>query len=322
MSDFDEEDSVENDYPIISLSICTRGRPIQFESCLRSLGALKDHRKYQFELIVIENNAPDYAQAVLEKVQPPFPYLVINVPKPGLSNARNAAIAAFLPQNRAWMGYIDDDEVIDPEWLNEMCNAMKFFEGTHAFAGPTFEIFPPDTRKYFARIYTTNKFGKPTKKCGAGNILLHRSIFDEAGLGLRFDPRLNASGGEDSALFQAMLERGEPVIWVPSAICHEEVSADNAKFTQRAKILIKAGNNETNLLFDRHGWLLGLVKTLKRMLFELTRAIGSCFALLLVSLFSSVKRTKYFEKMLRSLLLFSGCVLAIYAGRSTHYLPK
>jgi glycosyltransferase involved in cell wall biosynthesis len=102
--------------PLISVVICTRDRPEQLANCLRQF----EPQEYpRFEVVVVDN-APsgDAVRAVVremrEKRPGPVTYRYVVEPRPGLSWARNAGIAAASGEIIA---FIDDDEEPDRHWL-------------------------------------------------------------------------------------------------------------------------------------------------------------------------------------------------------------
>jgi glycosyltransferase involved in cell wall biosynthesis len=99
--------------PFISVVVCTRDRPEQIKKCLNRL-AQQSYPRYE---VVVVDNAPtsDALRNVVEG-QPAdgaeFRYCV--EPRPGLSWARNAGIAAAASDIIA---FLDDDDEPDEHWL-------------------------------------------------------------------------------------------------------------------------------------------------------------------------------------------------------------
>jgi O-antigen biosynthesis protein len=98
--------------PFISVVLCTRDRPDQLETCLRSLARQEYPR---FEVVVVDN-APTNGgvRALADGVSDRAAFRCIPEPRPGLSWARNAGAAAASGEIVA---YVDDDEEPDEHWL-------------------------------------------------------------------------------------------------------------------------------------------------------------------------------------------------------------
>jgi GT2 family glycosyltransferase len=100
--------------PFISVVICTRDRAEQIKKCL---SRLTEQTYPNYEVVVVDN-APqtDALRQVVEGAQTAsgaaFRYCV--EPRPGLSWARNAGIAAARSDIIA---FLDDDDEPDPDWL-------------------------------------------------------------------------------------------------------------------------------------------------------------------------------------------------------------
>jgi polysaccharide pyruvyl transferase WcaK-like protein/GT2 family glycosyltransferase len=98
--------------PFISIVVCTRDRPDQLEGCLRSIGQ-QDYP--QFEVVVVDN-APtsDAVRTLIDGGRLGYSVRYVSEPRPGLSWARNAGVAAAKGEIIA---FLDDDEEPDRDWL-------------------------------------------------------------------------------------------------------------------------------------------------------------------------------------------------------------
>src|SRR5213078_4731473 len=98
--------------PPITAVVCTRDRPDALSRCLSSLLA----QQYPRLRVLVVDNAPVHDEATRVAG---VDYL--HAPTPGLSNARNAAVAATPGEVLAWL---DDDTVADPHWLAGIACAL------------------------------------------------------------------------------------------------------------------------------------------------------------------------------------------------------
>ncbi len=96
-----------------SIVIATRDRPEDLARCLASLAALETPRAV--EIIVVDNHpGSGLTRPVVER----FPGVVLlEEPRPGLSYARNAGIAAA---RGAVLVCTDDDVTVPPSWLEDL----------------------------------------------------------------------------------------------------------------------------------------------------------------------------------------------------------
>jgi len=101
------------DAPEVSVVVCTRDRPAQLEVCIRRL---EQQRYPRFEVVVVDNAATtDAVRTLVEsRAEGPVRFRYQAEPRPGLSWARNAGIAAATADIIA---FLDDDDEPDQHWL-------------------------------------------------------------------------------------------------------------------------------------------------------------------------------------------------------------
>lgn len=215
-----------------SVVLCTRDRPEQLATCLRSLQALVPAPK---EVLVVDN-APSSA-ATRQLVQQQFPdaqYILES--KPGLSTARNIGIQHSTGK---FIAFTDDDVRVHPQWLLRLHRAFNC-PNTLAVTGliipaileteaqVIFELeqgclsgdYQPQgfDQRFFE---TTRSHGVPVWKIGAGaNMAFRRSAFDQLGL---FDTRLGAGASgcsEDSEFWYRILAAGGECRYEPTAVVY------------------------------------------------------------------------------------------------------
>src|SRR3989440_5427999 len=117
--------------PMASVVVCTRDRPEPLIGCLESLLRI-DYPRY--ELLVVDN-APNTA-ATRNLVRDRFGDLpnvrYLLEPRQGLSRARNAALAAARGEIIA---FVDDDVVVDPDWLRSIVRGFRAIPGVACVTG-------------------------------------------------------------------------------------------------------------------------------------------------------------------------------------------
>jgi O-antigen biosynthesis protein len=104
--------SVLDAAPLISVIICTRDRASLLKACLHSL-AWQEYPRFE---IVVVDNAPisDAVRNIVKTWRGRSPLQYVLEPRPGLSWARNAGIAA---SSGEIIAFLDDDEEPDRYWL-------------------------------------------------------------------------------------------------------------------------------------------------------------------------------------------------------------
>src|SRR5437588_216282 len=138
-----------------SVIIPTYNRPDRLVRAVRSALAQRDFAG-TYEIVVVDNNsdgaaAPSIAALAAES---PVPIRYVSEPRPGISHARNTAIAAARGE---FLAFLDDDQEAEPGWLAALLAAQRRFDADVVF-GPFHPVFdvadaavPPHARAKYTR---------------------------------------------------------------------------------------------------------------------------------------------------------------------------
>jgi glycosyltransferase involved in cell wall biosynthesis len=133
--------------PELALIVCTRDRAARLGDTLAALGALRARRPW--ELVLVDNGSRDETAAVLAAFAAraarapaapgaPLAVTVVDEPRPGLTRARNAAVA----RTRApILCFTDDDCYPTPDFLDRW--AEVFDDPAVGYGGGTVELHDP-----------------------------------------------------------------------------------------------------------------------------------------------------------------------------------
>lgn len=211
---------------MIAVSVCipTFRRPAGFMRAARSVFAQDDLRGV--ELIAIDNSPEGGAIecfGALEKTAT-IPFRWAHEPRPGVANARNAALALARGEYIAWL---DDDEEAPAHWLSTLSRVRRE-TGADAVFGPVRAQAGGPHRAFFEQIYSRTgpaRSGPCANPHGIGNSLQPRRKLGQA----PFDPRANETGGEDDALFSAWANAGARFAWAAEAFVVEHVEPERTQ---------------------------------------------------------------------------------------------
>lgn len=216
----------------VSVLIPTFRRPDAFLRAARSV--LAQQNAPTFELIAIDN-APDHSARdafaqISSEAQISFRYA--HEARPGVSHARNAALALAKGELIAWL---DDDEEATPHWLASLVAARRE-TGAQSVFGPVHARAAADTPNagFFESLYTREgpaEFGLCPDYFGIGNSLQPRTMFEDA----PFDVSANESGGEDDKLFASWAEAGATFAWAPQAMVIEHLGPERLNLAHGLK---------------------------------------------------------------------------------------
>jgi GT2 family glycosyltransferase len=211
--------------PLITVAVCTRGRPDDLVRCLESLHALDDP---SYEILVIDNApTPEVDAAAVAAVGG----RCVHEPRRGLDAARNRAA---LEARGDVVAFIDDDCEADPAWLagvrrgfSDPSVACVTGRAVAASQRRRTERWFED-RFTFDRGLSRRRFVRQRRQrlpfwpgeVGSGcNMAFRRSVFARVGL---FDESLDMGtpigGGGDLDMFARILDAGEVIAYEPSAV--------------------------------------------------------------------------------------------------------
>jgi glycosyltransferase involved in cell wall biosynthesis len=212
----------------VSVAICTWNRSALLEQTLEELTNVEIPPGITWELIVVNNNCTDATDSVLARFATRLPIKRLFQPIPGLSNARNLAVANATGEYVIWT---DDDVLVARDWLVEYCRAFDRWPDAAHFGGliePWFPKPPPEWLveiwKMVAQAYAAVDLGPEPRlfapprevpfgaNMAAKTEVLRRFPYDP-NLGVRPDSR---AGGEETRVVQQMTDAGETGWWVPS----------------------------------------------------------------------------------------------------------
>lgn len=270
---------------MISVLIASIGRESLLET-LRSVAAARVPEGQSVEIVIADDSKDGKVAALLAGEAFSLQLRVIPVGAGNVAVARNAALDAAIGD---YLIFVDDDEIVEPAWLEGHVSAAEDFSADAVF-GPVFPIYPDGTPGWFVKadpLFVDSGWdddGSVIPHGRTGNTLVRRSALGD----LRFDPAFGRSGGEDYDLFRRFRDGGARMVVTSRARVHEYVPPHRARMAyvwQRARrggqiyswAQLKDGNWRVRLALIAEGAcktvLFGLVG-LVLVPFDLGRAIG------------------------------------------------
>jgi GT2 family glycosyltransferase len=215
--------------PPITVVVCTREHPDALRACLDSLTV----QEYPpFRILVVDNAPQTRATADVAAEFSTVDHLL--EPRPGLSRARNAAVAKAPGEILA---FTDDDVVADRYWLAEVARGLVEHPQADVLSGlilpaeletPAqvwFEEFAGHSLGFTPAVFSPETAHQqhplnPLPAYGAGaNMVFRPGVIESFG---GFDPALGAGtpamGAEDTYAFMKVLSGGGTLAHVPTAL--------------------------------------------------------------------------------------------------------
>jgi glycosyltransferase involved in cell wall biosynthesis len=242
---------------LITVAICTWNRAALLEQTLQQLTALEPPSGAHWELLVVNNASTDHTDDVLAGYANKLPLRRIHEQTPGLSNARNRALAET---GGEWIVWTDDDVLVHPGWLAALCSTARRQPKAAAIGGPVEPWFeqPPDSllASVFPAVAAgfcgvnhgeTERILAPGEDLYGANMAFNRHLTRD----LRFDPRLGRrgsyqGGGEDLAFVAAARLRG-PIVWSPAMRVRHYVDPRRMTAGFMRRVAIDAGEQHVQV---------------------------------------------------------------------------
>lgn len=222
----------------LDLIIPTHNRSRLLSSCLNSVEKARIPTGLTLRVFVVDNNSTDDTKEVVKTFQEhsalPIHYLFAN------RRGKSAALNDALPQTSAeLLGFIDDDEEIDPSWFEvayrEFTNdpSMEYIGGPCA---PNWEHEPPDWlpdeyRGAIAVVLRPNRVPFSSEFEGmlmGGNIVIRRATLLKV---LPYPENLGKFGkkirsGQDEVIYHRLLALGAKGMVVPDLIIYHWIPSE------------------------------------------------------------------------------------------------
>jgi glycosyltransferase involved in cell wall biosynthesis len=210
----------------VSIIVCTRNRVDSLKTTIASFNGIDVPPEWSTELIVVDNGSTDGTLDFLHGASCQLPICVLVESAPGLSRARNLALANARGRVLVWT---DDDVIVDPKWLRLMASPVIRNEAD-AVAGQIvipasllekIKDTPLQSRLGYVASTSWMDWSSPSQMVGA-NMAFGSHVLAKVP---KFDERLGAGpaslGFHEEGLFsKQLLASGFRLIGVPQAIVH------------------------------------------------------------------------------------------------------
>lgn len=231
---------------------------------ISSWGALALPDNVEVRFLIIENDdAPD-SQARVEALRPlangaALDY--VHEPELGIPFGRNRAAREAIDRGEDLLAFVDDDEVVAPDWLTEIVAAYRSSAAV-LIGGPlrvkdterTLPFWQGLMERCVRRRYLRKETraarraglsGTPGVTIVTNNWLGETAIFRDHGIW--FDEKMRFTGGTDSKLCAEVKAAGLPTAWVKTAAVYEEIPLERLSIAYQ----FKRGRDQSSTNFHR-----------------------------------------------------------------------
>jgi len=299
---------------VLSITICTYNRIEYLKKCLKSILDQTQGSEI-IEINIIDNNSTDTTKDYVTELQKQFPEVNYFVEKrQGISFARNLS---FEVCKGMFLAFVDDDAVINKNWLEALLNELKNQNEDIIYGGPiypNFESVPEDwiDKDYFIRKFkdTDGFLGTIKSKEGfsGGNMCIAKNLFLKSE---KFNTEIGMTGGnlglgEEPDFFYKLIMKNKDVKLYnicEMSITHSEASYKLEKEYLRDRIILNANQFTKRTLFHEN-FLMTTFILLSKLIIQSIKLIISFFLQIFVS--------NHKFKFLKSYWIIRGIVKAIF----------
>lgn len=226
--------------PSLTIAVCTRNRPTLLARCLAGIVHALEHASrpsFDVDVLVVDNAPSD--ELTKRQVERTTGVRYVVEPRAGLDFARNRA---WREARGDFVAYIDDDAVVDRNWIEGFLCALE----VHPDAGAVTGLVLPLALETKAQILFEKRGGwrrgflpmrhagadridDPFHPVGAGvfgagcNMVIRRDLLETlSGFDEALDTGPPLPGGGDLDIFYRVVRSGAPLVYQPTlAVFHE-----------------------------------------------------------------------------------------------------
>lgn len=285
----------------VTICACTYRRPEGLKALLEGIKkqAFAQIPPPELDIVIADNEGAQVARQVCQDFQDrsDIPLTYVHESRRGISHARNACLNQVPPESD-FLAMIDDDEIPDPDWIEQLLIA-QVATNADVVQGQVEPEFADDVSAW---IKEGGFFGWPPRglngqpsgwmdgqslgSAATNNVLVRWPPVRQ--LGLRFDPRLALTGGEDAVFFRSLRKTGLTISYAENAKVREIVPGERACLSyllreqykrgglrlRKKRLVIPEQLNKSALLWMH---LKIVIRGGAMIVTGLASALGSCF---------------------------------------------
>lgn len=270
---------------LVSIVIATYNHASLLAMCFDALAKMENVANENFEIIIVDNKSTDNTKEITENFIKNNPHLKIHYiyePQVGLSSARNAALKIAKGK---YIAFIDDDALVDKQWLSEIFKTIKNNPEIAAFGGPVKAIAlkPPIWMPLEIAGYNLGNKEKiinsnTNEPIGANMIIRKDLILKENGFNINLGVKGNKRGyGEDTEMFQRIIRQGLLIKYIPTVKVDHFINPNKLKLFWRYMRIMRVNSTCIKMAKNKTEMQKFITVTLSNSLFFLKKSIFYLF---------------------------------------------
>lgn len=232
----------------------------------------------QILIIIVDNDKNKSAELTVEKFinrkNEIFSLSYFVYPVKGIADVRNELMTRAFATKCEFLVFVDDDEFVTKNWLNELVKTIIDNDGDAA-RGPVLAVKPEKVSKYLWCWFKREKHhdNSELSTLTTGNIILRRSSLEK--YKVWFDSRFNNSGSEDAYFGMQFLKKGAKIYWSEKAVTYEIIPTSRANLNWLLRRIYRTSGTYSYMLKLQKEYLL----VTKKAVVSLIYLILGCVAL-------------------------------------------
>lgn len=261
---------------MLTVIICTYNREKYLRPLLESLVA-NTLPKSEYEILLVDNNCMDNTRGVCRKFADEHPdvfFRYVEEHEQGLSAAKNCGIREAKGN---LIVYVDDDALVDDNYLEDYVQWFNCHPETMALGGPIVPLYEQGGEPSWMTPYTRAlltawmDYGRNVRKYpkgrypGGGNAAFRKCVFEKVGV---FNTALGRKGGnlmgsEEKDIFDKMHNLGMEILYLPTPILHHSIPPAKLEKDYFDRLTLQIGRSERQRTLA-----IGKLKYCKRLINE------------------------------------------------------
>ena len=230
-------------------------------SHLKSLNSLKIPKNCKLKIIFVMNPKIYFIRNLLRIFLDKIDYLILESIKDNIPESRNVFLKFLKNKNVQYAGFIDDDCIIDKNWL---LNMTKFFEQNNCdiAGGPQYhEVRNKNFIDYYNILEPNRHHGQLVKWVATNNCFFSKKILSVSKT--FFDPQFASVGGSDQLFFSELNRQKFIIKWNKKSFITENFNPQREKKTWFIKRNLRygySGNLIDKKIYGNIGFIIILIK--------------------------------------------------------------
>lgn len=242
---------------MLTVIICTYNREKYLRPLLESLVA-NTLPKSEYEILLVDNNCMDNTRGVCLKFaeeHPDVTFRYVEEHEQGLSAAKNCGIREAKGD---LIVYVDDDALVDDNYLMDYVQWFNCHPETMALGGPIVPLYEQGGEPSWMTPYTRAlltawmDYGRKVRKYpkgrypGGGNSAFRKCVFQKVGM---FNTALGRKGcnlmcSEEKDIFDKMHSLGMEILYLPTPILHHSIPPAKLGRDYFDRVTLQIGRSE------------------------------------------------------------------------------